>query len=41
MFIPATLKEFPMKHVFIVNPVSGKGKAKRLVPLIEDRKSVV
>jgi diacylglycerol kinase (ATP) len=35
MFIPATLKEFPMKHVFIVNPVSGKGKAKRLIPLIE------
>jgi len=24
-----------MKHVFIVNPVSGKGKAKKLIPLIE------
>jgi diacylglycerol kinase (ATP) len=28
-------KERPMKHIFIVNPVSGKGKAKTLVPLIE------
>ncbi|TFG81934.1 MAG: diacylglycerol kinase family lipid kinase [Erysipelotrichales bacterium] len=25
----------PMKHIFIVNPVSGKGKAKKLIPLIE------
>lgn len=24
-----------MKHIFIVNPVSGKGKAKKLIPLIE------
>ncbi len=25
-----------MKHIFIVNPISGKGKAKKLVPLIKD-----
>ena len=24
-----------MKHIFIVNPVSGKGKAKKLIPIIE------
>jgi YegS/Rv2252/BmrU family lipid kinase len=24
-----------MKHIFIVNPISGKGKAKKLIPLIE------